>query len=291
MTASKPPFDHNLTTWLFVTSIDDDQIKAAVDARPDCVIVDMEDFTPAHLREQGRKRLAGTLSAIADAGVIPCVRINPTGSSDHASDLTAALDAGARIIALPKTSAAAELHALDDAIAKHGGTARTKPLVLPNIETAEGLVNTYAILKEAPPLIGCLVASEDMTTSLGAPRDRNGTAIRYARERFLLECRAAGVAPVDCPYTWADHEGLVEETESAKALGYHAKSAARADQIAVIREILEPSEMEIAHALFADRDLRGCRARRPRQGRGEWTDRRAAVVPQCQALLARAGRQ
>ena len=237
-----------LTTWLFVTSIDDAEIRAAVDAGPDCVIVDMEDFTPPHLRAEGRRKLAASLSLIADAGVMPCVRINPTGTPDHQDDLAAALDAGARVIALPKTSSSAELHALNAMIAELGGAGAERPGLLPNIETAEGLVNTYAILKEAPPLIGCLIASEDMTTSLGAPRDPAGTAIRYARERFLVECRAAGVAPIDCPYTWADREGLVVETRYAKALGYHAKSAARADQIAVIRDILEPGEAEIEHA-------------------------------------------
>lgn len=232
------------TTWLFVTSIDRVQIEAAAAAQPDCVIVDMEDFTPPHLREQGRRDLKATLRLIADAGVTPCVRINPTGSPDHAADLSAALDAGARVIALPKTTTASELHALYDAV--DGGGER--PGLLPNIETAEGLVNAYRILKEAPPLIGCLIASEDMTTSLQAPRDPAGTAIRYARERFLLECRAAGVEPVDCPYTWADRDGLVAETAHARALGYHAKSAARADQIAVIRDILEPGDAEIDHA-------------------------------------------
>jgi len=237
-----------LTTWLFVTSIDDAQIRAAADARPDCVIVDMEDFTPPRLRAQGRKNLAATLRVIADAGVMPCVRINPTGSPDHAPDLAAALDAGARVIALPKTASSAELHALHDAIARHGGAADARPAILPNIETAEGLVNTYRILSDAPPLIGCLIASEDMTTSLRAPRDPAGTAIRYARERFVVECRAAGIEPIDCPYTWADRDGLVAETTYARALGYHAKSAARADQIAVIREILEPGAAEIDHA-------------------------------------------
>ncbi len=241
-------FQRPLTTWLFVTAIDAVQIRAAVEAKPDCVIIDMEDFTPPGLREKGRRCLAESLKLITDAGVVPCVRINPTGSTDHAPDLAAALDAGARIISLPKTSSAAELHDLNNAISAHGGPGPDRPDMLPCIETAEGLVNTYAILKDAPPLIGSLVASEDMTTSLGAPRDRDGTAIRYARERFLLECRAAGVAPVDCPYTWADHEGLVAETMSARALGYHAKSAARADQIAVIRDILEPGGDEIANA-------------------------------------------
>lgn len=241
-------FSRPLTTWLFVTSIDPAEIRAAADARPDCVIVDMEDFTPPHLREQGRLALNDSLFLIADAGVIPCVRINPTGTPDHALDLEAALKAGAQVIALPKTSNAVELHNLNMAISRLGGQARQKPALLPNIETAEGLVNTYAILKQAPTLIGCLIASEDMTTSFGAPRDPSGIAIRYARERFLLECRAAGVEPVDCPYTWSDVDGLVAETASAKALGYHSKSAARADQIAVIREILEPSITEIDHA-------------------------------------------
>ena len=76
-------FDRPLTTWLFVTSIDPEQIQAAADARPDCVIVDMEDFTPPHLREQGRGALGETLSVIKAADVLPCVRINPTGAPDH----------------------------------------------------------------------------------------------------------------------------------------------------------------------------------------------------------------
>lgn len=237
-----------LTTWLFVTSIDAEQIAAAAASEPDCVIVDMEDFTPPELREKGREMLADTLATIAAAGVKPCVRINPTGTRDYAPDLAAALDAGAEVISLPKTASATDLYDLAGAIGRQGGKGDVPPLLLPCIETAEGLVNTYAILKEAPQLIGCLVASEDMTTSLQAPRDQAGTAIRYARERFLVECRAAGVKPVDCPYTWADRDGLIAETQYAKALGYHAKSAARADQIAVIRDIMEPGADEIAHA-------------------------------------------
>lgn len=238
----------NLTTWLFVTAIDKAEIAAAASSDADAVIVDLEDFTPPHLRAKGRAALKDTLSIIEDGGALPCVRINPTGSADHDDDLIAALDAGAHVIALPKTTSAVELHDLAAVIDRHLGSASKSPALLPNIETAEGLVNTYRILSDAPPLIGCLIASEDMTASLGAPRDRSGRAIQYARERFIVECRAAGVEPIDCPYTWADKDGLIAETEDAKALGYHAKSAARADQIKVIREILEPSVDEIAAA-------------------------------------------
>lgn len=242
--------DHsqNLTTWLFVTAINESEIAAAAASGADVVIVDLEDFTPPDLRAMGRERLSETLSVISSAGPRTCVRINPTGSADHRPDLIAALDAGVQFVSLPKTTSADELHDLADAMKAHLDDESERPLLLPCIETAEGLVNTYAILKQSPPLIGCLVASEDMTASLAAPRDRSGKAIRYARERFLVECRAAGVEPVDCPYTWADRDGLIAETEDAKALGYHWKSAARADQITDIREILEPSADEIPAA-------------------------------------------
>lgn len=237
-----------LTTWLFVTAIDKSEIDAAAHSGADVVIVDLEDFTPPHLRAEGRAALGGTLSVITKAGAVPCVRINPTGSADHDADLIAALDGGAKIISLPKTTSAAELHDLAAAMKNHVTDEVACPAILPCIETAEGLVNTYAILKQSPPLVGCLIASEDMTASLRAPRDRSGRAIQYARERFILECRAAGVEPVDCPYTWADVDGLVAETEDAKALGYHCKSAARADQIKIMRDILEPTTDEVAAA-------------------------------------------
>lgn len=231
-----------------MTAIDPIEIAAAATSGADVVIVDLEDFTPPQRRAEGRALLAQTLSEISNAGPAPCVRMNPTGSADHEADMIAALEAGAEIISLPKTTSADELHDLARAMNKHIVDNQSSPGLLPCIETAEGLVNTYSILKQSPPLVGCLIASEDMTASLKAPRDRSGRAIKYARERFILECRAAGVEPVDCPYTWSDRDGLIAETEEAKALGYHAKSAARADQIPVIKELLEPSAAEVAAA-------------------------------------------
>jgi citrate lyase subunit beta / citryl-CoA lyase len=41
-----------------------------------------------------------------------------------------------------------------------------------------------------------------------------------ARARFLVECRAAGVEAVDCPYTFSDVKGAVADARYAKRLGY-----------------------------------------------------------------------
>jgi citrate lyase subunit beta/citryl-CoA lyase len=69
-----------------------------------------------------------------------------------------------------------------------------------------------------------LVASEDMVADLGAERSRGATELAYVRGRFLVECRAAGVEAIDCPYTFSDLKGAVAEAKAAKRLGYRMKS-------------------------------------------------------------------
>jgi citrate lyase subunit beta/citryl-CoA lyase len=92
------------------------------------------------------------------------------------------------------------------------------------------------------------MASEDMTTSLGAERGRDGIELQYARSRFLVECRAAGVVPIDCPYTFTDVEGVQRETRFARRLGYTAKCAVDIAHAAAINDVLTPGAEEVARA-------------------------------------------
>ena len=69
-----------------------------------------------------------------------------------------------------------------------------------------------------------LVASEDMVADLGTARSRGGEELAYVRARFLVECRAAGVEAIDCPYTFSDVKGAVADAKTAKRLGYRMKS-------------------------------------------------------------------
>jgi citrate lyase subunit beta/citryl-CoA lyase len=93
-----------------------------------------------------------------------------------------------------------------------------------------------------------LRASEDLAADLGAERGRDGAEIAYARQRFLLECVAAGVVAVDCPYTWADAAGLEQDTRWARRIGYKAKSAVASVHAGVINTILTPQPDELARA-------------------------------------------
>jgi citrate lyase subunit beta / citryl-CoA lyase len=120
--------------------------------------------------------------------------------------------------------------------------------LVPNVETAAGLLNAYAIGKSHRRVSAMLVASEDMVADLGTERSRGGEELAYVRSRFLVECRAAGVEAIDCPYTFSDSAGAVRDARYAKRLGYRMKSLVDPSHAQAINKVFTPSRTEIAHA-------------------------------------------
>ncbi|HZP86101.1 MAG TPA: CoA ester lyase [Burkholderiales bacterium] len=231
-------------SWVFLSAADSILHAQAWACAADALIADLEDSTPPHLRDRARGMLKAFVQGCRAVRKVACVRINPLGG-EGLTDLEAALDANAEVIFLPKTESPAQIAELAARIGEH---ARGDVEIVPNIETAAGLVRTYAIASSHPRVSACLMASEDMTTSLGAERGRDGVELHYARSRFLVECRAAGVVPIDCPYTFKDIDGLEAETRFARRLGYPAKSAVDIDHADIINSVLTPSVEEVAHA-------------------------------------------
>jgi citrate lyase subunit beta/citryl-CoA lyase len=88
---------------------------------------------------------------------------------------------------------------------------------------------------------------------LVAERSPQGDELAYARSRFLLECRALGIEPIDAPYTYSDAEGCEREARRSRQLGYRSKSTVTAAHVAVIHRVLTPGaeEVETARRLVA----------------------------------------
>jgi citrate lyase subunit beta / citryl-CoA lyase len=95
---------------------------------------------------------------------------------------------------------------------------------------------------------GILGSTEDMAADLGAPRSKTAIELDYARQRLHLECTAAGVLSVDCPYTFADLAGCEADARYARQLGYTAKSAVAPDHATIINRVMTPSAEEVRQA-------------------------------------------
>lgn len=227
-------------TWLFVPGADAAAHEAAAKSGADVIILELEDFTPAELRPKARELSREVFDRWREAGAVAAVRINPLESCGN-DDLLGVLAGRPDIIMMSKVVSPQQVVALEKAT---GGAVE----LVPNVETAAGLLNTFQIARASPRVSALLVASEDMVADIGTVRSRNGEELAYVRARFLVECRAAGVEAIDCPYTFSDLKGAVAEARHAKRLGYRMKSLVDPAHAGALNAVFSPSKAELAKA-------------------------------------------
>jgi citrate lyase subunit beta/citryl-CoA lyase len=218
-------------TWLFVAGADEAAHAAAAGSGADVLVQELEDFTPPDQRPKARRLAASLYGRWRTSGALAAVRVNPLETCGR-EDLAAVLAGRPDIVLMSKVDAPEQVRALAEA-------APGVELV-PNVETARGLVHTHDIARADPRVTALLVASEDMVADLGTSRSRGGAELAYVRQRFLLECRAAGVEAIDCPYTFTDVRGAVAEARWAKRMGYRMKSLVDASHAEALNKVFTP---------------------------------------------------
>lgn len=250
-------------SWLFGPGADA-SVHAAMLASPaDALIVDLEDFTPPARRAEARALLPALLAAWRAAGRVATVRINAL-DADGSDDLAAAMPARPHVVAYPMAATAAQMQALDAALTAWearlglpaGGTE-----ILPVCETALGVADVRALAAASARIRCALLGAEDLAADLCAERAPDGLELAHARQRFVLDCRAAGIEPIDAPYTYGDADGAVREARHARRLGYRSKSLVRPDHAAAINDALTPSADELGRARAMVAAFEAARAR------------------------------
>ncbi len=231
------------------------------------LIVDLEDFTPPERRDEARRALPSLLQRCRDAGKVAAVRINRIGEArdgDGRLDLAAAMHARPDVIAYPMASCGDEMARLDALLVEleHGlGLAAGTTELLPVCETALGVVNVRGIAAGSARVHSALLGAEDLANDLCAERRPDAVELDYARRRFVLECRAAGIEPIDAPYTFSDADGAAREAGYARRLGYRSKSLVRPEHAEALNAVLTPGDEEVRRAAAMIAAFEAARAR------------------------------
>jgi citrate lyase subunit beta/citryl-CoA lyase len=245
-------------------------------AAADGVILDLEDGVGADAKDAARAALVAT--DLDPARVI--VRVNATGTPEHAADIAALRGTGYRLIMLPKSETRAQLDGL-------GGDWRIVALC----ETALGIVNA-AEIAAAPSVIAVMWGAEDLIASLGGrtsrfPDGRYRDVARHARSVVLLAASAHGRPAIDAVYVnIPDLDGLAAESQDAAASGFTLKGCIHPSQVAVVRRAFQAGEAQVAWArrvLAAARDA-GARDKGAIKVDGQMID--APLIRQAEAILA-----
>ncbi|MEY3912393.1 MAG: hypothetical protein RL509_437, partial [Pseudomonadota bacterium] len=214
------------------------------------LIQDLEDFTPPALRPQARSMAPALFRAARAAGSMVCVRINAL-EQEGLIDLQAVMPHRPDVIAYPKAERALDMAALAEHITRleqQHGVAVGHTEILPVCETALGVVEVRALAAATPRVRAALLGTEDLATDLQAERGVDGVELDHARRRFLLECRAARIEPVDAPYTFSDVEGAVAEARYSRRLGYQTKSLVNPAMVKAVQAALAPAAADVALA-------------------------------------------
>lgn len=235
-----------MTVWLFCPGDDDRKIAKALASDADVLILDWEDAVAADRKALARERTAAALHHARRARLFVRASERRGTAGEEDAELLAGL--GVDGVMVPKCE-----HASD--VTQFRGVGA--PLV-PLIESALGLEHISEIAGADPSVerlaFGCLDFCQDVRTVWS----QDHALLVHARCRIVVAGRAAGLAsPVDGVFPRLDDAGLLEETRSAKQLGFGGKMAIHPRQIAPIRQGFYPSEEELAWARSVLSDASG----------------------------------
>lgn len=259
--------------WLFCPADRPERFAKAA-AAADVVILDLEDGVAAADRAAAR-------TALRDNPLDPertVVRINASGTDDHAQDLQALADTAYTTVMLAKTESAAQV----DALAPRD--------VVALVETPRGALFVTDIAG-AERAVALMWGAEDLVAAMGGSSSRrpDGTYrdfARHVRSSALLAANAFGLQALDAVHLdIRDIDGLQAEALDAVAVGFDATVCIHPTQVAVVRKAYRPSDEQLDWArrvLTAANTERGVFA-----FEGQMVD--SPVLRHAESMLRRAG--
>jgi citrate lyase subunit beta/citryl-CoA lyase len=244
-----------MRSWLFVPGDSEGKIAKARGLGADVLILDLEDSVALSRKGEARAIVARTLMEKRD-GLKIYVRINPLSSGMALEDLACVMTAMPDGIVLPKTDSGADVTLVShwiDAFEAVSGTVTDRTKILPiATETGKSVfsLGTYADRR----LVGLTWGAEDLPAAVGAAtgREADGTLTdlcRLARSLCLAGAAAAGVPAIETVYpNFRDLDGLRDYAARGRRDGFVGMLAIHPGQVAIINEMMTPSEAEVNFA-------------------------------------------
>jgi len=261
----------------------------------DVIVVDLEDGVPPSERTAARQSLAEFVAAAARApGRRPsvAVRVNPLDSAEVSAELAAAVDAGIRLIRIPKVASISDVQdatVLLATLERRAGVSQGMVRLQLGIESALGVLRA-ADLAACDRVVALALGATDLAADLGLAVGDDGAGLLTVRSLLVLASAGAGIAPpIDSVQRELDDlDRLRASSERSRAIGFHGRSAIHPAQIPVLNEVFTPSAQEVAWARnIVELQIPGAQIGEYGPGGREMVD--AAVVRRARRILLLAG--
>ena len=229
-----------------------ENLKKAIASAVDAICMDLEDGILPDKKRACREATVEVLKNWDFCGKERLVRINKFDSEYFEEDLAAILPCKPDALRIPKAENVEDLLALDERLSKfeaqNGMEKNTIEMVL-MIETALGMRRCYELASCCERITAVGIGMEDFTTSIGLEERRyvpGNPDLCYARQKLVLDCRAAGVQAIDSGVLFNGNvEYIREDTQIDKYQGFDGRSVGDLAQVDVINEIFSPSAQNV----------------------------------------------
>jgi len=222
--------------------------------RADTIGLDNEDAVQPGDKDAARILIRNYLESVRGKHPLElAVRINDVTTPYWKDDITCIAPAQPDAFIVPKVERPEDLylvHELLTQVEKEHGLPENEIKLLPILETALGIENAFLIASTTTGrLDGIMMGGEDLVTSLGALRTREGREIDYARCRIVSAARACNLNPIDTVFPDVeDIEGMIADTKYSRQIGYSGRAVISPRHVTYANEVYSPSEKDILYA-------------------------------------------
>lgn len=241
-----------LRSMLFTPGNNMRMIQKAGSLAADAIILDLEDAVPMADKETALIFVRDSIEDLSIKGSAPLVRVNALTTGLTEEDLEWVVQKGLICVVLPKVESKEDIlqmARLVDQQEKEKGIEPGSLALMPVLETARGVLNAYEVAKASQRIAAVAFGAIDFARDMGIALSREGAQLLYARSRIAISARAAGVLAIDTPWIdVADAEGLVQEAQMARQLGFRGKLLIHPTQIEPVNRVFSPSESEVEYA-------------------------------------------
>jgi citrate lyase subunit beta/citryl-CoA lyase len=212
----------------------------------DGIILDLEDSVAPEKKDEARILVRNALRQINFCGAERMVRINQ--GERGLTDLHQVIPHNVHMVLVPKCETADNIKHVDKEISiiKKKLNLKNQVLLMPIIESALGIENSFEIARSSENIVAIAIGLEDYTADLGVQRTFEGRESFYARTRLVVAARAAGIQAIDSVFSDVDDmEALKVTVLTSRSLGFEGMGCIHPRQIPVIRQGFAPDETEI----------------------------------------------
>ncbi|PIC74017.1 CoA ester lyase [Sporosarcina sp. P26b] len=240
-------------TLLFIPGIKPKWFENVRTSQADCVIFDLEDSVPLHLKSEARSNVSKAIEVFSDSDTKIFVRINKSKDFFDIDDLREIIKKGLDGIVLPKIDSLEELTRLSDLVAEieaEKGINHQQISFIPILETAKSMIYAYeiALSERVIGIAGLSAKDGDVARALGYKWTPEGLETLYMRSKIVMAARAAEVMPLGG--LWQDvHnlEGLRKHSVFNRGLGFVGELILHPSNASIVNEIYSYSSEELEY--------------------------------------------